>query len=114
MGRIRIGEAGHFLQDASQINFFKPQLTRPGEVNQDLNDAIEAVNLVADDVHVTARVGINLVQFVLQKLQMQNDRVDRVLDFVGDAACGSCARGETTRQFQFRLQSAVLIRRPAS
>src|SRR5260370_36042194 len=44
-----------------------------------------------DDVHVAARVRVLLRQFILQKLQMQHNGVDRILDFLSHTASPAAA-----------------------
>ena len=49
------------------------------------------------------RVGVNLSQLVLQKLQVEHNGVNRVLDLVRYAAGETSAGGETARHFDFIL-----------
>ena len=51
------------------------------------------MDFAADNIHVTARVRIDLPQLALQQLQMKNDGVDRILNFVGHAAGQTAAGG---------------------
>ena len=67
-------------------HFHQMQLASPHEVDQGLHHAVEPVNFVADDVHMAAGIGIQLHQLVLQQLQMQDDGIDGILYFVGNAA----------------------------
>src|SRR5882724_12199145 len=77
------------------------KVARPGEVHQDLHYAVQAVNFTVNDVHVAAGVRVRLQQLVLQKLQVQDDGVDGVLDLVGDTARDAAAGGETAGGFDF-------------
>ena len=52
------------------------------------------MNFAADDVHVAPRVRVNLSQLVLQKLQVEHNGVDGVLDLVRHAAGETSAGGE--------------------
>ena len=53
------------------------------------------MNLAANDLHVPARVGIDLLQLALQQLQMQNYSVDGILDFMSNSASEPPAGGKT-------------------
>ena len=103
-----IGRGQHrdFFQNLPQVHFFQPQIAGTSEVDQDLHDAVEAVNFVADDVHVAARVGIVLLQLVLQQLQMQHDGIDGVLDLVRHASGQAAAGGKAARNFNLILNAA--------
>src|SRR5258708_3691656 len=54
-----------------------------------------------DDVHVAARVRVLLRQFILQKLQMQHNGVDRILDFMSHTASHAAAGRNAAGQFDF-------------
>src|SRR5213595_952565 len=60
--------------------------SRAREVHQNLHHAIQAVNLVANNIHVPKRIGVSLLKLVLQQLQMQHDGINRILHFVCDSA----------------------------
>src|SRR5690349_14221521 len=94
--RVRSRQHDDFIHHATQIHVLKVQVARPREVHQDLYDAIQAMDLVVDDVHVTASVGIDLLQLCLQQLQVQDDGVDRILHLVSHAASKATASGEAT------------------
>ena len=93
--RIRRSQRNNVFQKAAEIGLFEAELTRPGEVDQNLHDSIQTMNLASDDVHVPARVRIDLLQFTLQQLQMQNYSVDRILDFMRNSAGKPPAGGKT-------------------
>src|SRR5260370_41709788 len=93
----------HVLEHAAEIDFFQVQIARTGEVHQHLHHAVKTMNLAADNVHVAPRVGVNLSQLVLQKLQVEHNGVNRVLDLVRYAAGETSAGGETARHFDFIL-----------
>ena len=86
------GQQRYILKQLSEIGFFELEVSGTREVDQNLNDAIEAVNFAADDVHVATGAWVGLLQLVLQKMQVQNDGIDRVLDLVGNAAREAAAR----------------------
>src|ERR1700733_1413621 len=95
------GEQSDIFEKAAKIDFDQMQFACAHEVDQGLHAAVEAVNFAADDIHVAARIGIELRELVLQKLQVKNNRINRILDFVGDAAGNASAGGETTGHFDF-------------
>src|SRR5208282_896295 len=100
------GQRRYALQNFAQIHVFQTQIAGTGEVHQDLHNAVEAVNFVADDVHVAAGFGIVLLQFVLQQLQVQHNGVDGVLDFVGHAPGQASAGGKAPRHFDVVFNAA--------
>jgi hypothetical protein len=63
------------------------------------------MNFAADNVHVAPGVRINLRKFVLQKLQVEHNGVNGVLDLVGYTAGEASASGETARHFDFIFDS---------
>src|ERR1700722_6887313 len=71
-----ISEERDIVEQAAEINFDQMEFAGAHEVDQSLHDAVETVNFAADDVHVAAGIGIELGELVLQKLQMENDRID--------------------------------------
>src|SRR5260370_8588734 len=71
------------------------QLPRAHEVDERLHHAVKTMYFTANDVHVAARVRVLLREFVLQKLQMQHNGVDRVLNLMSHAAGYAPAGGET-------------------
>src|SRR5260370_16524874 len=95
----------HVLEQAAEIDFFQVQITRTGEVHQHLHHAVKTMNFAADKGHVVTRVGVNLSQLVLQKLQVEHNGVDGVLDLVRYAAGETSAGGETARHFDFILDA---------
>ena len=64
------------------------------------------MNFTFDDIHVTARIRILLLQLVLQELQVQYDRIDRILDFVRDAARNPPAGRQTPRGLDLVLDAS--------
>ena len=84
--RIGRGQHGNLFEQAAKVDFLQMQFPGAHEVHQDLHHPIQAVDLAVNNVDVAARVGISLLQLVLQQLQMQNDGIDRILDFVSHAA----------------------------
>ena len=56
----------HILQQPAQVDFLEMQITWSSEIHQNLDHPVQTVNLIADDVHVTACVGIDLLQLGLQ------------------------------------------------
>ncbi len=105
-GRIGSGQDSHLFKHFAQIHVVEMQIARPREVDEDLHDAVEPANFVADDVDVAARLGIVLLHFVLQQLQVQHDGVDRILNFVSDAARESAAGGKAARDFNLIFNPA--------
>src|SRR6202008_3373737 len=89
---IGSGQLDHVFQQPTEVDFLEVKVARSGEVDQRLYDAIQTPNFAVDDVHVAARVGLLLGQFVLQQLQMEYDRIDGIFHFVGHAA-GEAAAG---------------------
>ena len=90
--RLGSSQQGDVVHQAAQIAVRQAQLNRTGEVHQGLHYAIEALDLVADYVHVAASIRVGLLQLLPQHLQMDDDGVDGVLDFVGHAR-GQAANG---------------------
>ena len=105
-GGIGGGEHGDTLQNFSQVDVFQAQIAGTGEVDQDLHDAVEAVDFVADDVHVAAGFGIVLLQLVLQQLEVEDDGVDGVFHFVSDATGEASAGGKAAGNFNFVFDAA--------
>ncbi len=91
---VGCGKHRYTLQNVTEVHVLEPQISGAGEVHQDLHNAVEAVDLVADNIHVAARVRIVLLQFVLQQLQVQHDGVDGVLDLVRHASRHPSAGGK--------------------
>ncbi len=85
----------HIFHQSAQVDFFEVKIARPGEIHQRLHDAIQAADFGVDDVHVAARIGLLVRQFVLQKLQVQHDGVDRILHLVRHAASETSAGRKT-------------------
>src|ERR1700691_5682733 len=99
-------ERRYALQNLVQIDILETKVARTGEVNQSLNDAVEAADFAADDVHVTASSGVVLLQFILQQLQVQHDGIDRVLYFVGHTSGESSTGGKAPRNFYLIFNAA--------
>src|SRR5882762_491475 len=76
------GQQGHVFQQAAHVHLLELKIARAGEVDQDLHDPIEPVNFASDDVHVPASTGVDLLQLVLQKVQVQDDGVNGILHLV--------------------------------
>src|ERR1700677_392974 len=93
------GERRYALQNLAQVDILEAKVARTREVNQNLNDAVEATDFAADDVHVTASIGVVLLEFILQQLQVQHDGIDRVLYFVGHASGEPSTGGKAARNF---------------
>src|SRR5215469_6206500 len=98
---LRSGQRHDILEQATQVHFFQAQIPRAGKVHQDLHHPVQAVNLAVDDVHVPAGVWVHLLQFVLQQPQVQHDRVNGILDLVGDAAREASAGRHAARHLDF-------------
>ena len=64
--RVGIGELHNFFQQLPQIGLLNVQFPWAGEVDQNLHYAVQTMNFASDNVHVTARIGIDLLQLALQ------------------------------------------------
>ena len=84
---------------AAQILILQLKLDRAGEIDEGLDDAIEAADLALDDVEVAQRVAADL-NLVPEQFQVNDDGVDGVLDFVADAGRESADRGHAARNLQ--------------
>src|SRR5439155_1645538 len=62
---------------------------------------VQPMNFITNNFHVTPRVGVDLLEFVLQQLQVKHDGIDGILDFVGDSASEPAAGGKAARHFDF-------------
>src|ERR1700678_2562912 len=87
--RVRSGEQRDVFEQTAEVDFHKVQLAGTHKVDQRLHDSIEPLDLASNDVHVAASVGVELRQLVLQQLQMEHDRINGILDFMGYAARNS-------------------------
>src|SRR5882724_4315821 len=74
------------------------QFNGASEIDQDLYHPVEAMNFAADDVDMSRSIGLELGQLVAQVLQVKNNRVDGVFDFVGHARRQSSNRSKASRK----------------
>src|SRR5206468_12235266 len=68
------------------------QLHRAREIEESLDYAIEAEDLARDDLHLLRDIGFALGQLHARHLDVHEDGIERILDFVGDAG-GDLADG---------------------
>src|SRR5258708_37095183 len=83
------------------------QLPRAHEVDERLHHAVKTMYFTANDVHVAARVRVLLRQLVLQKLQMQHNCINRVLDLMSHAAGYAAAGGEAAGHLNLIADAAA-------
>src|SRR5580692_1859534 len=95
----------YIFQQPAKINFLEMQIAGSSEVHQNLDYSIQSMNLVVDNVHVAAGIGIDLLQLALQQLQMQHNRIDGIFHFMGYTARSAAACGHLPRQFNFILNA---------
>src|SRR5215469_4999599 len=100
------------VQQLSKVRLFKLEVAWPGEVDENLHDAIESVDLAPDDVQVATGARVGLLQFVLQKMEVQNDGVDRIFDFMRYAAREAATRRHPPGHFDFILEPSHRFRIP--
>ena len=65
------------------------------EVHQNLHHSIQPMDLTINNINVPGGIGIHLLKLVAQQLQVQNDCVDGILNFVRHSA-GYTATGRYT------------------
>src|ERR1035437_10589371 len=64
------------------------------------------MNLASDDVHVAAGVRIDLADLFAQQLEVNDDGIDGIFYFMGNAGGEPPNGRQTARQFNFVLDSA--------
>src|SRR5580704_9507198 len=104
--RVGGGKHGNFFEQLAEVHFDQVQLAGAHEVDERLYDAVESVNLAADDVHVAARIRVKERKLVLQKLQVKHDRVNRIFYFVGNTAGDASAGREAAGHLDFVADAA--------
>ena len=87
---------------AAQILILELQLDRAGEIDQGLDDPVQAANLALDDVQVAQRIAADL-DLVPQQLKVDDDGVDGILDFVPDAGSEAADRRHAPGNLQLGL-----------
>src|SRR6185312_5068527 len=82
-----IGSREHddVVKQLADVNLHQAQFHGPGKVHESLNYAIETPDLTANDVDVTFGVAIRVFELLPQHLEVDDDGVDGVFDFVRDA-----------------------------
>src|SRR5215467_10019481 len=83
---IRSGKQRDVVQHKPEVGFFQVQVSGAGEVHQNLDHAIQTMDLAIDNVYMAVCVRVELLQFVAQQLQVKHDSVNRVLNFVCHSA----------------------------
>src|SRR5947208_357319 len=82
------------------------QVARTSEVNQYLHNPVKAMNFAVDDIYVSRRVRIKLLQFISKQLQVENDGIDRILYLMGNATSHASAGRNTAREFNLIFNTA--------
>ena len=75
----------HFVHQPAHIHFSEAKLHRAGKVNKSLHHAVKTPDLIANHIHVAARIRIYLMQLLPQYLQMDHDGIDGIFYLVGNA-----------------------------
>src|SRR5580700_1313143 len=99
------GQPQHAGHNRAQILILELELHGAREINQRLDNTIEAANLALDNVEMPQRVaaGMNLVP---EQLQMDDDGVDGILDLVADSGREAADRGHAARNLELGLDLA--------
>ena len=100
------GEGDDLGGQGAQIERGKLEIDGAGEVDQGFNHAVEAMDLRSDDIHVAARLGIELEDALAQNLQVDDDGVDGIFDLVGDAGGQASDGGEAARELDLIFNAA--------
>ena len=95
------GEGDDVGDDLAEVVFDETDLNRAGEVDEGLNDAVEAVNFGVDDLEVAVGSFAAFAEFSFEQFQMNDDCVDGVLDFMADAGGEPTDGGHAAGEFQF-------------
>src|SRR5262249_5929913 len=90
----------------TQISLSQLQLDRTRKVDQSLHHAVEPLNLCVNNIQVSLRVHVRLIELVAQNLQMHNDRIDRILHLVSYSGSEFSDVGHATGNFDFALYLA--------
>jgi len=94
------GKGEHGTDDGAEIVLAELKLDRPAKIDEHLHNAIETMNFGFDDFEMAGgrSAGAGGCELALEELNVNNDGVDGVLDFVahsgGEAADGGHAAGE--------------------
>jgi len=102
-GEFGGGEGEDAADDGAEVLFAELEFNGSAEIDEELDNAVEAMDFGFDDFEVTHGRSAGTGELAFEELDMDDDGVDGVFDFVPDAGGESADGGHAAGELEFRL-----------